>query len=106
MELNLRGNVVLVTGGSRGIGRGIAEAFLNDGAKVIIGGRNGDDLDAANRELATKIGEGQILTYHGDLAETDGILGVLEFAKPNFGYPSHNRRHHRYRQIPAGIGHR
>lgn len=88
MELNLRGNVVLVTGGSRGIGRGIAEAFLNEGAKVIIGGRNGDDLDAANRELATKFGEGQILTYQGDLAETDGILGVLEFAKSNFGYPS------------------
>lgn len=41
--LDFSGSVVLVTGGSRGIGRGISEAFLGHGADVVICGRNEPD---------------------------------------------------------------
>ena len=40
MDLNLKGKRVLVTGGSKGIGRACAEAFIAEGAQVLVASRN------------------------------------------------------------------
>ena len=51
---SLKGRIALVTGGTRGIGRMIAQGFLQQGAKVYISGRNPEKAEAAARELDAK----------------------------------------------------
>lgn len=70
MNLELDGKVVLVTGGSKGIGLACARAFGREGARVIIVSRSQDNLDAAQATLAA---EGIVVTsFAADLS--DGAL--------------------------------
>ena len=54
MDLGLKGKRIIVTGGSRGIGRSITAAFLDEGARVAICARNPEGLEAAAKELAAQ----------------------------------------------------
>ena len=52
--MNLQGKIAYITGGSKGIGYGVAQALLKAGMKVAISGRNLKTVEAAARELGNK----------------------------------------------------
>ena len=55
MDLELKGKRVLITGGSKGIGKAIAKSFISEGAVVTIAARNQDVLNATRKELNQKV---------------------------------------------------
>jgi NAD(P)-dependent dehydrogenase (short-subunit alcohol dehydrogenase family) len=110
MELNLEGKRVLVTGGSKGIGRACAEAFASEGAKVRIASRTPPtdgkfdskaiDLSVrgAAEELARWAGELDILVNNagaipgGDLLKVDEETWRRAWDLKLFGYINLSRR--------------
>jgi NAD(P)-dependent dehydrogenase (short-subunit alcohol dehydrogenase family) len=54
---NQEGKVAVVTGGSRGIGRAVAEALLGEGWRVHFCGRTPDHVETARTELAGRFGD-------------------------------------------------
>ena len=76
----LQGKTALVTGGSRGIGRAIAKALYDQGARVYISARNKDELAKASAELDTRK-DGTVLTLAFDVADSAACrAGVQQIA--------------------------
>ncbi|MBY5992472.1 SDR family NAD(P)-dependent oxidoreductase [Ferrimonas balearica] len=82
MDLALQGKRVLVTGSTGGIGKAIARQYLEEGAVVIINGRDQGRCEAVAAELAQATGaEGRALAMAADLsdaAQSDALLAKLE----------------------------
>lgn len=89
MDLKLHGDVAFVAGSSRGIGRAIAQALLEEGASVVLTGRDEASLEAAVRELATKETYERILPVAGDFAKNDVIAAAMERTVVHFGKIDH-----------------
>jgi NAD(P)-dependent dehydrogenase (short-subunit alcohol dehydrogenase family) len=66
---DLSGKVALITGGSRGIGRSIAEAFAQKGASVVITARKQDELDQTASEIKAAGGEVTAIASHAGREE-------------------------------------
>ena len=69
MDLGLNGKVVLVTGGSKGIGLACAKAFLAEGAKVAIVSRSKVNLVAADRQLKAAGQGAEVVKVAADLID-------------------------------------
>ena len=78
MDLGLEGRVALVTGGSKGIGFGIARALAAEGAKVAVASRNREAIDAAASELGA-----QGFVFDSD--DLDAIPGLLDDVEASLG---------------------
>lgn len=82
MRLNLEDRVAFVAGSSRGIGKAIARAFLDEGCRVAISGRSQEALDRAQAEFADLCGPERILALPGDFLEPSvirpGLASIME----------------------------
>ncbi|MAO55627.1 MAG: short-chain dehydrogenase [Rhodospirillaceae bacterium] len=79
MELKMTGRKAVVTGGSLGIGRAIAEAFSGSGAEVAIVARRQEVLDETKAAIEAATG-GTIHTIAGDVSTADGCQAVWDAA--------------------------
>ncbi len=85
------GKVVLVTGGSSGIGLAAAHKIAAAGAVTVIVGREQDKLDAAKREIGAALKEsgsangGQVVTFSADLASMESCDKLIAWLVENYG---------------------
>jgi NAD(P)-dependent dehydrogenase (short-subunit alcohol dehydrogenase family) len=76
MDFGISGKVALVTGGSRGIGYGIATQLSREGAAVAICGRNEEAAKAAAAAIAKETG-GKIAAFRADTGNIDDIKALI-----------------------------
>ena len=82
MDLGLAGKVALVTGSSRGIGRGIALRLVQEGADVLFCARGGEALETA---VGAAAGPGRAHAIVADVSTEAGAASVVDGAVATFG---------------------
>lgn len=85
MDLGLKDRVIFLAGGSRGIGLGIAEACLKEGARLALTARGAEALEAARAGLAAVHGEDRVWARAGDMCDTGEIEAALHAAERDLG---------------------
>ena len=89
MHLGLDGKVIFIAGASRGIGLGIVEACLAEGAKLAITARGAEALEETRARLAEAYGADRLLAISGDMRDTrvieDAVARTEDELGPMFG---------------------
>ncbi|MDZ5470596.1 2,4-dienoyl-CoA reductase [Bacillus sp. 31A1R] len=79
----MKDKVVIVTGGSSGMGLYMAKRFAQEGAKVVITGRSEERLEEAKKQI--QVTEGQVLTVQMDVREIEHVTRMVEETDKAFG---------------------
>lgn len=83
MLTSIEGRAVIVTGASKGIGKGIAKVFADRGAKVMLAARGVEALEATAAELAA--GGATVATHACDVSDWAQVQGLVDATVAAFG---------------------
>ena len=81
MELNLKGRTALITGGSRGIGYGVAESLAAEGCNLHLASRSAESLEGARKKLVDKYGV-NVSVHALDLSTQDNAIKLVKACGP------------------------
>ncbi|MCO5573307.1 hypothetical protein L7F22_027076 [Adiantum nelumboides] len=76
----------LITGSTKGIGFALARKFLQDGDKVIICSRSGENVDKAVESLTQEFGEQRVFGIPADVRDGESVQRLIKFAQEKIGY--------------------
>lgn len=79
----MKNKVVIVTGGSSGMGKYMAKKFHNEGAKVVITGRNEERLDEAKKEISSD--GSNILSVAMDVRNPEDVERMVQVTDETYG---------------------
>jgi len=82
---DLTDKVAIVTGSSRGIGRAIAEALADHGAKVVISSRKADACEEAARAINDKHGPGRAIVVPANISSKEALQNLVDETRAQFG---------------------
>ena len=80
-----RDRVVMITGGAHGIGQGIARAFANAGARVIIADRQGEAAQQTATSIASTTGA-EVIAVSVDVRDAAGVTAAVTQALDRFDH--------------------
>lgn len=83
MAGRLAGKVAIITGGGQGVGLGIAQAYAEEGAAMVMSGRNPEKLERAAEGL--RQAGAVVATIAGDVRSRDDAFATVQLAVDRFG---------------------
>jgi len=76
---------IIITGSTRGIGRGLADSFLALGSAVVISGRRPESVEAAVAELSARHDTGRVLGQACDVTDFEQVQALWDTSHSEYG---------------------
>jgi NAD(P)-dependent dehydrogenase (short-subunit alcohol dehydrogenase family) len=82
---DLTGKVAIITGSSRGIGRAIAEAMADQGAKVVVSSRKAEACEEAANAINARHGQGRAIVVPANISSKEALQHLVDETRRQFG---------------------
>lgn len=82
---DLTGEVAIITGSTRGIGRAIADAMADHGAKVVISSRKPDACEVVATDINARYGAGTAIAVPANISSKDSLQNLVDQTRREFG---------------------